>query len=113
MPQDFSIALCFLAALGALTISPVTAKPAKNRSPVALSAKQEPVRTDLTPRSKNECLTIARTLNDQAKKLSQQTKQSVSREFARVAADLDQSCGAEDYTLAHSAQNQTPVCKDG
>jgi hypothetical protein len=103
MPQDFSIALCFLAALGSLcafTISPVTAKPAKNKSPVALSAKQGPIRTDLTPRNKNECLAVARTLREQATKLSQKAKQGVTREFARVASDLNQSCDAEDFNKA-------------
>jgi hypothetical protein len=67
MPQVASIALCFLAALGslcALTISPVTAKPAKN-APVAPPAKQAPVRTDLTPRDKNDCFAVAQTLNEQ------------------------------------------------
>ena len=103
MPQDFSIAVCFLAALGslcALTISPVTAKPAKNRSPVALSAKQGPVRTDLTPRNKNECLAVAQTLNGQAKRLSQQTKRGIPREFTRVASDLNRSCGIEEFDRA-------------
>ena len=63
-------------------------------------AKQAPVRTDLTPRNKNECLAVAQTLNDQAKKLSQQTKRGVPREFTRVASDLNQSCGAEDFDKA-------------
>lgn len=103
MPQDSSIALCFLAALGslcALTISPVTAKPTKNRSPVASSAKQAPIRTDLTPQNKNDCLAVAQTLNDQARKLSRQAKQGVPREFTRVASDLNQSCGVEDFDKA-------------
>ena len=62
--------------------------------------KQGPVRTDLTPRDKNECLAVAQTLYEQAKKLSQQTRQGVPREFTRVASDLDQSCGAEDFNKA-------------
>ena len=62
--------------------------------------KQGPVRTDLTPRNKNECLAVAQTLNEQAKKLSRQTKQGVPREFTRVASDLNQSCGAEDFNKA-------------
>ena len=62
--------------------------------------KQGPVRTDLTPRNRNECLAVAQTLNEQAKKLSQQTKQGVPREFTRVASNLDHSCGAEDFNKA-------------
>src|SRR6478735_11962293 len=79
-----------------LAISPVAAKPAKDRSTVVPTPKQGPVRTDLTPRDRNECLAVAQTLNEHAKKLSQETKQGVPREFTRVGSDLGQSCGAED-----------------
>jgi len=68
---------------------------------VVPTPKQGPVRTDLTPRNKNECLAVAQTLNEQAKGLSQQAKrQGVSREFTRVASDLDASCGEEDFSKA-------------
>ena len=67
---------------------------------VVPTPKQGPVRTDLTPRDKNECLAVAQTLNEQAKRLSQQTKRGIPREFTRVASDLDQSCGAEDFKKA-------------
>jgi hypothetical protein len=105
VPQDFSLAHTrhLLAALGTvcvLAISPAAAKPAKDRSSVVPTPKQGPVRTDLTPRNRNECLAVAQTLNEQAKKLSQQTKQGVPREFARVASNLDHSCGAEDFQKA-------------
>jgi hypothetical protein len=83
-----------------LAISPIAAKPAKDRSTVVPTPKQGPVRTDLTPRNRNECLAVAQALNEQAKKLSQQTKQGVPREFTRVASNLDHSCGAEDFNKA-------------
>jgi hypothetical protein len=95
--------LRFLTALGTvyvLAISPVAAKPAKDRSTVVPTPKQGPVRTDLTPRNRNECLAVAQALNEQAKKLSQQTKQGIPREFTRVASNLDHSCGAEDFNKA-------------
>ena len=92
--------LAVLCSLCVLAISPVAAKPAKDRSVVVPTPKQGPVRTDLTPRNKNECLAVAQTLNEQAKKLSQETKQGVPREFARVASNLDHSCGAEDFNKA-------------
>ena len=85
--------LYFVAALCVLATSPVAAKPAKDRSVVVPTAKA-PSRTDLTPRNKNECLAVVQTLNEQAKKLSRQTKQAVPPEFTRVAMDLEQSCGA-------------------
>ena len=84
MPQDFRLAntLYFLAVLSSLCVlanSSVTAKPAKDRSIVVPTPKQGPVRTDLTPRNKNECLAVAQTLNEQAKKLSRQSKRAVPR----------------------------------
>jgi hypothetical protein len=91
--------LAVLGTVCVLAASPVGARPAKN-TPVALPPKQAPVRTDLTPRNKNECLAVAQTLNDHAKGMSQQTKRVVPREFARVASDLDHSCGAEDFKKA-------------
>jgi hypothetical protein len=103
--QDLSFAHTrhFLAVLGTVCVlaaSPVEARPAKNPSPIVPTAKQGPVRTDLTPRNKNECLAVAQTLNEQAKKLSRQTKRAVPPEFPRVASDLDQSCGKEDFKKA-------------
>ena len=105
MPQDFRLAntLCFFAVLSSLCVlatSPVGARPAKNPSPVVPPPKQAPVRTDLTPRDKNECLAVAQALNAQARKLSQQTRQGIPREFTRVASNLDHSCGAEDFNKA-------------
>ena len=92
--------LAVVCSLCVLAISPVAAKPAKDRSIVVPTPKQGPVRTDLTPRNRNECLAVAQALNEQAKKLSQQTKQGVPREFTRVASNLDHSCGAEDFNKA-------------
>jgi hypothetical protein len=105
VPQELRLAntLYFLAVLSSLCVlanSSVVAKPAKNRSVVVPTAKQGPVRTDLTPRNKNECLAVAQTLNEQAKGLSQQTKQRLPREFTRAGSDLGQSCGAEDFQKA-------------
>ena len=70
MPQDFYLALCFLAAMGTVCVlaNSSVGAPAKN-TPVAPPSKQGPVRTDLTPRNKNECLAVARTLREQATKL--------------------------------------------
>ena len=82
--------LYFVAALCVPATSPVAAKPAKDRSVVVPTAKQAPSRTGLTPRNKNECLAVVQTLNEQAKKLSRQTKQAVPPEFTRVAMDLEQ-----------------------
>ena len=105
MPQDSRLAstlyiLAVLSSLCVLAISSVAAKPAKDRSIVVPTPKQGPVRTDLTPRNKNDCLAVAQTLNEQAKKLSQQPNEAVPREFTRVASNLDRSCGEEDFKKA-------------
>jgi hypothetical protein len=95
--------ISFVAAVCSLCVfanSSVGARPAKNPSPVVPPPKQAPVRTDLTPRDKNECLAVAQALNEQARKLSQQSRQRVPREFTRVASDLGQSCGKEDFKKA-------------
>ena len=89
--------LCYLFALAN---SSVVAKPAKNRSVIVPTAKQAPVCTDLTPRDKNDCLAVAQTLNEQAKKLSRQSRRGIPRELTRVASDLNQSCGTEDFVKA-------------
>ena len=102
MPQDSSMAVCFLAALISLFVlanSSVVARPAKN-TPVAPPPKQAPVRTDLTPQDKNDCFAVAQTLNEKVKRLAQQTKRGIPSEFTRVASDLNRSCGAEDFDKA-------------
>ena len=104
MPPNFyrTASLYFLAAVSSLCVlatSSVAAKQPKHRS-VTPTAKQEPVRTDRTPRNKNECLALAQALYGQAKALSKRTKQVVPREFTRVASDLDESCGEEDFNKA-------------
>ena len=50
--------------------------------------------------SQDDCLAAAQALSEQAKTLSKRTKHGVPREFTRVAADLDASCGEEDFRKA-------------
>ena len=56
------------------------------------------MRTDLTPRDTNDCLAVARTLNEQVNKLARQI--IIPPEFTRVASDLNQSCGAQEFKKA-------------
>jgi hypothetical protein len=95
----------------ALANSSVVARPAKN-TPVAPPPKQAPVRTDLTPRDKNDCLAVAQILNEQVKRLSKQTKRSIPPEFTRVASDLNQSCGAGDFDKAWISIDWMNGCLD-
>jgi hypothetical protein len=105
VPKDSRLAntpyvFALLASLCVLANSSVVAKPAKDGSIMVPTSKQGPVRTDLTPRNKDDCLAVAQALNEQAKTLSKRTNRGVPREFTRVASDLDQSCGAEDFKKA-------------
>jgi hypothetical protein len=96
-------ALCILATLGSLWVLsalPVAAKTAKNRSVMVPTAKQGAVPTERTPTNRNDCLAVAQALNDKAKTLSKRTKRGIPREFARVASDLDASCGEQDFGKA-------------
>ena len=107
-------ALCFVAALASLCVVATESDAARYRSgkhrsvttkprPAAPAAKEKPkpaVATDQTPTNKNDCLTVSQTLYERAEALSKRAKQSVPREFTRVAADLDASCGEEDFRKA-------------
>src|SRR6478735_11121497 len=87
-PRLASTLFAVLCSLCVLAASPVGARPAKN-TPVASPPKQAPVRTDMTPRDTNDCLAVARTLNEQVKKLARQTRRGIPPEFTRVASDLN------------------------
>jgi hypothetical protein len=105
-------AICFLAA-GSLCVFATSSEAAKRSSAAAKhksvakqrsvtpTPKQKPViQTDRTPTNKNDCLAVAQTLYEQAETLSKRAKQSVPREFKRVASNLDESCGEEDFGKA-------------
>ena len=106
-------ALCFVAALGTLCVFATSSDAAKHRSSgaakhraakqraVTPAAKPTPtVATDQTPTNKNDCLTVSQVLYRRAEALSKRARQSVPREFKRVASNLDESCGEEDFKKA-------------
>jgi hypothetical protein len=108
------MALCFLAAMGTVCVlanSSVVARPAKN-TPVAPPPKQAPVRTDRSPRDKNDCHAVAQTLNEQVKRLAQQAKRGIPSEFTRVVSDLNLSCGAEEFDKAWISIDWMNGCLD-
>ena len=100
--------LCFLAA-SVFATSFVAAKHQKHNShtrttkhrAVALPGKRNSaVSTDRTPINKNDCIAVAQALYEQAKTLSKRTRQIIPREFSRVASNLNESCGEEDFDKA-------------
>jgi len=116
-------ALCFAAALGSMCVFATSSDAAKQRSssaakhravkqrPVTPAAKPAPtVATDQTPTNKNDCLTVSQTLYERAEALSKRAKQSVPREFTRVASNLDESCGEEDFDKARISIDWLNTC---
>ena len=117
-------ALCFVAALASLCVAATESDAARYRSgkhrsvttkprPAAPAAKEKPkpaVATDQTPTNKNDCLTVSQTLYERAEALSKRAKQSVPREFTRVASNLDESCGEEDFDKARISIDWLNTC---
>jgi hypothetical protein len=60
--------------------------------------------------NKNDCLTVSQTLYKRAEALSKRVKQSVPREFTRVASNLDESCGEEDFDKARISIDWLNTC---
>ena len=117
-------ALCFVAVLASLCLVATELDAARYRSgkhrsvttkprPAAPAAKEKPkpaVATDQTPTNKNDCLTVSQTLYERAEALSKRAKQSVPREFTRVASNLDESCGEEDFDKARISIDWLNTC---
>jgi hypothetical protein len=81
------------------------------RPPRQRKRKPKPaVATDQTPTNKNDCLTVSQTLYERAEALSKRAKQSVPREFTRVASNLDESCGEEDFDKARISIDWLNTC---
>ena len=68
------------------------------------------VPTDQTPTNKNDCLTVSQILYGRAEALSKRGKQAVPREFTRVASNLDESCGEEDFEKARISIDWMNTC---
>jgi hypothetical protein len=82
----------------------------KHRS-VTSTAKRKPViPTDRTPTNENDCLAVSQALYGQAETLSRRTKKAIPRELARVASNLDEACGEEDFEKARSSIDWMNAC---
>src|ERR1700757_2828033 len=68
------------------------------------------VAKDDTPTSKGDCLAVSETLYRNAERLSKRKKQIIPREFARVAANLDEFCGEENFEKARISIDWTNTC---
>jgi hypothetical protein len=68
------------------------------------------VAKDDTPTNKSDCLAVSQTLYRQAERLSKRTKQIIPREFARVATNLDEFCGEENFEKARISIDWMNTC---
>jgi len=68
------------------------------------------VARDDTPTNKSDCLAVSQTLYRQAERLSKRTKQIIPREFAQVAANLDEFCGEENFEKARISIDWMNTC---
>jgi hypothetical protein len=102
-------ALCLLAATGALCAFATSSVVAKHRSSVA--AKQKSVApTPRTPVDKNDCVAVSQSFYGQAKTLFRRIKHGIPREFERVASNLDEFCGEEDFEKARISIDWMDTC---
>ena len=102
--------LSCLIILGLSATSPVDAKRRKHRGHSKHSAVQKEPQTPRTPNDKDECITLSQAFYEQGQAVSRRTKQSLPREFVRVASDLDQFCGEEEFEKARISINWMNAC---
>jgi hypothetical protein len=99
------VILCLLAS------SPLEAKRRwKHRGHSKHTAVQKEPQVPRTPNDKDECITLSQAFYEQGQAVSRRTKQSLPREFVRVASDLDQFCGEEEFEKARISINWMNAC---
>ena len=94
LPGTLTVMLSFFSALVSLCVFMTSSAVAK----------------DDTPTNKSDCLAVSQTLYRQAERLSKRTKQIIPREFARVAANLDEFCGEENFEKARISIDWMNTC---
>ena len=66
--------------------------------------------TPRTPNDKDECITLSQAFYEQGQAVSRRAKQTLPREFVRVASDLDRFCGEEEFDKARVSINWMNAC---
>jgi hypothetical protein len=90
-----------------LATSSVVAK-AEVRRPNNQAEIDHPNRPDSS--QQEHCIALSEALYRQAETLSKRTKQVIPREFTRVASNLDEFCGAEDFEKARISIDWMNTC---
>ena len=109
----FSVLAAF--ALLCAASSPSVAKPRKHRIAArqqsSAAVKEQPVAaTPRTPVDKADCIGLSQALYKQAETASRRSKQGVPKEFQRVASNLDEFCGEEDFAKARVSIDWMNTC---
>jgi hypothetical protein len=82
---------------------------AKHKSSVVAKHKSD-TPTVRTPVDKNDCVALSQAFYGQAKTVSRRAKQTIPREFTRVASNLDELCGEEDFEKARISIDWMNTC---
>jgi hypothetical protein len=112
MPRNIhsAAALCLLARSGSLCVLATSSVVAKQKSAAPTMKQKSITPTDQTPTNKKDCLDVSQTPYGQAETLSKQTKQIIPREFVRVASNLVEFFGAEDFAKARISIDWMNTC---
>jgi hypothetical protein len=105
--------LSCLVIAGLLASSSAEAKRRKHRGHSTskhASAEYKQPQTPRTPNDKDECITLSQAFYEQGQSVYRRMKLSLSREFVRVASDLDQFCGEEEFDKARISINWMNAC---
>jgi hypothetical protein len=71
---------------------------------------EKPNPTARTPVDKHDCIALSQAFYQQAKSLSVRTKQTMPKEYERVASNLDEFCGEEDFDKARISIDWMDTC---
>jgi hypothetical protein len=103
--------LSCLVIVGLLASSSAEAKRRKHRGHTKqASAEYKQPQAPRTPNDKDECITLSQAFYEQGQSVYRRMKQSLSREFVRVATDLDRFCGEEEFDKARISINWMNAC---
>ena len=110
MQGNLTITLSSLVVLVSVCVFMPSPVVAKQKSASGTAKQNSLIRTDQTPVNKRDCIAVSEALYDEAERLSKRTKQIIPREFARVAANLDEFCGEEHFERARISINWMNTC---
>jgi gamma-glutamylcysteine synthetase len=110
MKRNLTIALSVLVVFVSFCVFVTSPVVAKQKSVSGTANQNSLIRTDQTPGNKRDCIAVSEALYGKAQRLSRRTKQIIPREFERVAVDLDEFCGEENFEKARISIDWMNTC---